>query len=66
MATRNVVARVREHAQVFVELGIEAIIQDAMARFPECQDEAKAALRDLDLKVELKELWTGEGKGIQA
>ena len=31
-----------------------------------CFEEAKAVLRDLDCKVELKELWTGTGKNLTA
>ncbi len=30
----------------------------------QCYEEVKAALRDLDLKVELKELWTGSGRQL--
>ena len=29
-----------------------------------CHEEAKAALRDLNLNVDLKELWTGSGKQL--
>ena len=57
MAVRNLVARTREHSQPFILLGIEPLLRDAERL---CPDEAKAALRDLDLKVELKELWKGE------
>ena len=62
---RNVVARTREYCPAFVELGVENLIQQAMGKHPSCRDEAKAALRDLGCKVELKELWKGEGKGIK-
>ncbi len=30
----------------------------------QCYEEVKAALRDLDLKVDLKELWTGSGRQL--
>ena len=66
MAVRNIVARCREHSQVFVDLGVEDLIHAAMKNHTACSDEARAALRDLQLKVELRELWTGEGKGIRA
>ena len=65
MAVRNLVARTREHCPAFLELGAEGFIQQAIQRHPQCHDEAKAALRDMDCKVELKERWTGEGKGIK-
>lgn len=64
MAVRNLVARSREYCSTFLELGIEDLIRSAMKNHSECQDEGKAALRDLECKVELVERWTGEGKGI--
>ena len=66
MAVRNIVARCREHSHVFIELGVEDLIRTAMRRHHAYADEAKAALRDLELKVALRELWTGEGKGVHA
>ena len=57
MAVRNLVARTRDHNQPFILLGIEPLLREAEKL---CPDEAKAALRDLDLKVELRELWKGE------
>lgn len=67
LAVRNVVARRREHGRELVELGVEELIRRAMRDHPEtCGDEGRAALRDLELQVELRELWTGEGRGIQA
>ena len=51
---------------MFIELGVEELIRTAIRRHHTCADEAKAALRDLELKVELRELWTGEGKGVHA
>ena len=64
MAIRNLVARTREYSGEFVNLGVEGLLQRTLAQQPTCADEAKAALRDLDLKVELKERWTGTGQGI--
>ncbi len=64
MAVRNLVARSREHCSAFLELGTEALIRHVLGHHKSCHDEAKAALRDLGCSVELKELWTGDGKGI--
>ena len=64
MAMRNIVARNRDLTVGFLELGAEGLIQKALASHKGLQDEAKAALRDLDCKVELQELWKGEGRGI--
>ncbi|XP_072167007.1 armadillo repeat-containing protein 6-like [Diadema setosum] len=57
MAVRNLVARTRQYSEAFIQLGIEPLLRGAQRL---CPDEAKAALRDLDLKVELRELWKGE------
>lgn len=65
MAVRNLVARTRQYTPQFVELGVEPLLQRIVATHPTCQDEAKAALRDLDLKVELKERWTGAGVAME-
>ncbi len=44
----------------FVSLDVESLLQGVRSSHPrECEDAAKAALRDLGLKVELKEEWTG-------
>ena len=64
MAIRNLVARTRDHATQFLSLGVEPLLQRTLRTHASCADEAKAALRDLDLKVELKTPWMGEGKGI--
>lgn len=54
MAIRNLVSRVPEHQQLFVEYGVEDVIQTALNNHGECvKDVAKAALRDLELKVDL-------------
>ena len=65
MAIRNIVARSQQFCAVFLELGAEATIRVALSLHPQCEDEAKGALRDLQCEVELKVLWKGEGKGIQ-
>ncbi|XP_045216650.2 armadillo repeat-containing protein 6-like [Mercenaria mercenaria] len=59
MAIRNIVARTRDHCAVLLELGAEELINRAR-NLKSCEDEAKAALRDLDCQVDLKERWTGE------
>ncbi|RXM95559.1 Armadillo repeat-containing protein 6 [Acipenser ruthenus] len=43
-----------------LELGAEALISQALVAHRDCGDVAKAALRDLGCKVELRELWTGK------
>lgn len=59
MAIRNLISRARENCEAIIELGAEELINRAMT-VPECNDEAKAALRDLGCKVELMERWKGE------
>jgi len=59
MAVRNIVARTRDFCQPFLELGAEELINAAIS-VKNCDDEAKAALRDLGCQVLLKERWTGE------
>jgi hypothetical protein len=53
------VARNRQLCQAFLDEGAERYINIAMQKSTECHDDAKAALRDLGCKVELKERWTG-------
>ena len=60
MALRNLVARTREYCDPILELGAEQLINAARTNHKTCNDEAKAALRDLGCQVELKELWKGE------
>ncbi|KAL3866309.1 hypothetical protein ACJMK2_043616 [Sinanodonta woodiana] len=59
MALRNIVARAPEYCAPILESGAEAIIKQAR-KYKSCDDEAKAALRDLGCHVDFKELWTGE------
>ena len=59
MAVRNLVARTREYCEPLLEFGAEEIIHQAR-KVKNCEDEAKAALRDLGCQVDLKERWTGE------
>ncbi len=59
-AIRNVVSRSSDLRGDFVNQDVESLLQGVRSRHPgECDDAAKAALRDLGLKVELKEEWTG-------
>lgn len=65
MALRNLVSRSKEFTDQILSLGTERLLNEAMTRHEAAQDEAKAALRDLGCKVELKELWKGERGTIQ-
>lgn len=58
-AIRNIVSRSKNFCQEFVDLDIEEILNEILARYPESIDAVKAALRDLDLKVQLNEEWGG-------
>ncbi|KAM6219317.1 armadillo repeat-containing protein 6 [Rhynchocyon petersi] len=60
MLIRNLVARAQDFSQPILDLGAEALIQQARAAHRDCEDVAKAALRDLGCRVELCELWTGQ------
>lgn len=57
---RNVMSRSPALAKPILELGVEELITQASTAHPDCEDAAKAALRDLGCRVELLELWTGE------
>ncbi|KAM4810173.1 armadillo repeat-containing protein 6 [Rhinophrynus dorsalis] len=60
MVIRNLVSRTRDFSQPILEMGAESLILQARSTHRDCDDVAKAALRDLGCKVELKELWTGQ------
>lgn len=67
MAVRNLVARVPENRAPLLECQVEDVIHAALINFgtdPSLKDVAKAALRDLDLKVKLEEQWKGMGVEI--
>nr|XP_002125662.1 armadillo repeat-containing protein 6 isoform X1 [Ciona intestinalis] len=65
MAIRNLVARTRQHSTAFIENGADELIRKARLLHKEVlEDESKAALRDLEVHVELKERWKGENVGI--
>lgn len=60
MLIRNLVARSQAFSQPILDLGAEALILQARATHRDCEDVAKAALRDLGCRIELRELWTGQ------
>nr|XP_060641064.1 armadillo repeat-containing protein 6 [Anolis sagrei ordinatus]XP_060641065.1 armadillo repeat-containing protein 6 [Anolis sagrei ordinatus] len=60
MLIRNLVAHSQDFSQPILDLGAESLIAEARATHRDCDDVAKAALRDLGCKVELRELWTGQ------
>ncbi|XP_032723641.1 armadillo repeat-containing protein 6 isoform X1 [Lontra canadensis] len=60
MLIRNLVARSQAFSRPILDLGAEALILQARAAHRDCEDVAKAALRDLGCRVELRELWTGQ------
>eukprot|EP00039_Didymoeca_costata_P026525 m.16065 g.16065 ORF g.16065 m.16065 type:complete len:492 (+) comp5578_c0_seq1:93-1568(+) len=66
VSLRNMVVRNQELVDSILGEGAESAINIAMTTHKSCFDEAKAALRDLHCKVELKELWTGQGAGIKS
>uniref|UniRef100_A0A8C5WGW0 Armadillo repeat containing 6 n=1 Tax=Leptobrachium leishanense TaxID=445787 RepID=A0A8C5WGW0_9ANUR len=60
MVIRNLVSRNPSFCQPILEMGAESLIMKARNTHKDCDDEAKAALRDLGCNVDLRELWTGE------
>ncbi|XP_005409667.1 PREDICTED: armadillo repeat-containing protein 6 [Chinchilla lanigera] len=60
MLIRNLVSRSQAFSKPLLDLGAEALIAQARAAHQDCEDVAKAALRDLGCHVELRELWTGQ------
>lgn len=65
MAIRNIVARRKDLTTVFIEAGVEDLLQTAMKRTQRAPTvEIKAALRDLGCQVQLHEEWTGKGASM--
>lgn len=60
-AIRNIVSRSKQYVQEFVSLEIEDLLNSVRRTYPQSDASVKAALRDLGLKVELKEEWKGTG-----
>jgi len=62
-AMRNIVSRSKNFTELFVKLDVEELLNQTGAMHPTefavC-DAVKAALRDMGLKVHLKEEWTGK------
>ncbi|XP_072751306.1 armadillo repeat-containing protein 6 homolog [Anoplolepis gracilipes] len=64
-AIRNMSVRNRSESKEFLVYGVEEVLRDALRLHgPKLEDNMKAALRDLGLKVDLKERWTGKNVGI--
>ncbi|XP_026467253.1 armadillo repeat-containing protein 6 homolog [Ctenocephalides felis] len=64
-AIRNMVSRAREQCETFKRYGVEKFLNENITKFPDCEYDFKAALRDLGCDVKLKEEWTGKGGKIQ-
>lgn len=65
MAIRNIVSRRKDLTTVFLEAGVEELLQTAMKRPQRAPTvEMKAALRDLGCNVQLHEEWTGKGASM--
>lgn len=58
-AIRNMVSRSRDQCDVFINLGAEEVLNDALKEHPLIAQDIKSALRDLGCKVTLIEEWTG-------
>jgi len=60
-AIRNIVSRDKELCGPFIDREVEGLLNQALSLHGEKYgDTLRSALRDLDLKVELQERWTGE------
>ena len=65
MAIRNLVSRNKAFGEKVLANNVEDPLRKVLSLNDQtCCEEAKAALRDLDLHIELKELWTGSGKQL--
>ena len=60
-AIRNIVSRSKHFSSDFVTLEIEELLNSVRKTHPNSEESVKAALRDLGLKVEMKEQWKGTG-----
>nr|XP_034172742.1 armadillo repeat-containing protein 6 homolog [Osmia lignaria] len=64
-AIRNMSVRNKAECNEFIAHGIEDVLGNALRQHgPKIESDVKAALRDLGLKVELKERWTGKGGSL--
>ena len=64
-AVRNIVSRSKHLSADFILLDIEELLNDVRKAHPQSDASVKAALRDLGLKVDLKEQWKGTGVTIR-
>lgn len=65
-AIRNIVSREKELSSLFVERGVEELLNQALANHGDSiGDTLRSALRDLGLKVELQEHWNGDKMNIK-
>lgn len=65
MAIRNLSSRVPENHASLIAEGVEGVVQATLETFgDQVKDVARAALRDLDLPVDLVEQWRGTGHEI--
>ena len=60
-AIRNIVSRSKHFSADFIALDVEEFLNSVRKTHPQSAESVKAALRDLGLKVELKEEWKGTG-----
>lgn len=65
-AIRNMSVRNKPECPEFFAHGVEDVLASALQRHgSKLESDVKAALRDLGLKVELKERWTGKGASMK-
>ncbi|PBC33032.1 armadillo repeat-containing protein 6 homolog [Apis cerana] len=64
-AIRNMSVRNKAECSEFITHGVEDVLTSALQQHgSKLESDIKAALRDLGLKVELKEEWTGKGASL--
>ncbi|XP_003697305.1 armadillo repeat-containing protein 6 homolog [Apis florea] len=64
-AIRNMSVRNKAECSEFITHGVEDVLTSALQQHgSKLESDVKAALRDLGLKVELKEEWTGKGASL--
>lgn len=64
-AIRNMSVRNTHESRAFIAYGIEELLNTAIETHGEnLENDIKAALRDLGLKVNLKERWTGKNRPV--
>lgn len=65
LAIRNIVSRNKSLGEKLINANIEEPLRKVLNQNDQsCYEEAKAALRDFNFNVELKELWTGSGRQL--